>query len=99
MTPIEKLKSVLCDPDGNVSITGTVADLAIIQDALDTLSRQPKVEVYDRNKRFRGIAPFHGFSKEAMEYDGSFAESAVAIIEWPDGQVEMVSPNYVRFIK
>lgn len=99
MTPIEKLKSVLCDPEGNVSITGSVADLVIVQDALDTLSRQPQVEVYNSKKSFRGRALFHGFSIEAVEYDGSFAENAVAIIEWPDGTVEMVSPNHIRFIK
>jgi hypothetical protein len=44
----------------------------------------------------KGIAEFHQFS---MESSAENTPETVAIIEWPDGQVDMVYPTHIRFIK
>jgi hypothetical protein len=41
MTPIEQLKSVLCDPEGKCCITGSDEDRAIIDRALQAFAAQP----------------------------------------------------------
>jgi uncharacterized protein involved in exopolysaccharide biosynthesis len=40
MTPIEKLETVLCDPNGKVCIAGSDADRALAQEALAELRKQ-----------------------------------------------------------
>jgi len=44
MTPIEQLKSVLCEPDGTCCIAGSDEDRAIIEGALQALAAQPEQE-------------------------------------------------------
>jgi len=44
MTPIEQLKSALCDPDGICCIAGSDEDRAIIDRALQALAAQPAQE-------------------------------------------------------
>ena len=105
-TPIDTLKSVLCDPDGRVSIPGSPRDLALIQDALNALS-QPQVIVtaysWKSGKRVADYtyrALFHGFSTQAMEYEGGFCPDAVAIVEdIATGRCDLVSPNSIMFVR
>jgi len=50
--------------------------------------------------REKGEALLHGFGLDIMEgNDGNFASFSVGIIEWPDGKMELVPANLIRFIE
>ena len=46
MTPIESLKSVLCDPDGNCCITGSDEDRKIVDEAITILQSRLEAQVF-----------------------------------------------------
>jgi hypothetical protein len=45
----------------------------------------------------RGEALFHGFGINTM--DGDVTNFSAGIVEWPDGQWELVPVNLIRFIE
>ena len=46
----------------------------------------------------KGVAEFHGFGAGIEEGNNEFVSYSQAIIEWPDGKVEMVLPERIQFI-
>ena len=65
MSPIDKLKSVLCGPDGKCCIAGSDEDRAIIDRALQALE-QPAVEPVYAFRR-KGLDDFCTCSKERFD--------------------------------
>jgi hypothetical protein len=50
--------------------------------------------------REKGEALLHGFGLDLMEGNGgNFASFSVGIIEWPDGKLELISIDLIRFIE
>jgi hypothetical protein len=50
--------------------------------------------------REKGEALFHGFGSDVVEgNDGNFTSYSAGIIEWPDGKLELVPVNLIRFIE
>lgn len=45
-----------------------------------------------------GEAWFHGFGADYEEFENGPGNYSTAIIEWPDGRVEMVRPDKIRFV-
>ena len=45
----------------------------------------------------RGEAFFHQFGVEFEECETGFGNVTTAVIEWPDGKVEMVHPSLITF--
>ena len=45
-----------------------------------------------------GVATLHGFGVDYEELQGGPGTYSVAIIEWPNGQLEMVAINRIRFL-
>ena len=45
-----------------------------------------------------GQAQFHGFGFEYQELDEGVGNYTVAIIEWPNGTVETVTVNRIKFV-
>lgn len=43
-TPLDRLRAVLCDPEGRVCIAGSDGDRAVIQSALNALTASPTRE-------------------------------------------------------
>jgi hypothetical protein len=65
MTPIDQLKSVLCDSEGKCCITGSDEDRAIIDRALEALEQQAEpvalkcgaiIEVFDKDWRMEYLS-------------------------------------------
>jgi hypothetical protein len=58
MSPLEQLKSVLCDPEGTCCIAGSDEDRAIIDRALQALAAQQEPVTWLENlKRLASICP------------------------------------------
>lgn len=45
-----------------------------------------------------GEALFHQFGLDYEEFDNGAASFSSAIVEWPDGQVENVPAEHIRFL-
>ena len=45
-----------------------------------------------------GEATFHQFGTDYEEYETGPGNYTTAIVEWPDGRVESVRPEWVRFV-
>ena len=102
MKPLDALRSVLCDPSGKVSTWMPTADSLIVQDALDTLAKASKVsaKAYSKSGAKDITGTFHGFTTVAMEYEAGFCPDAVALVEDDaDGQMYMVCPQHMRFLR
>ena len=102
MKPLDALRSVLCDPEGKVSTWMPTADALTVQDALDTLAKAPKVTAtaYEGRTPKNITGTFHGFTTVAMEYEAGFCPDAVALVEDDaDGQMYMVCPQHMRFLR
>jgi len=50
-------------------------------------------------KQEKGEALFHHFGVDHEEFDGGPGNYTAAIVEWPDGQVELVPAFYIRFLE
>ena len=70
------------------------------------MSEHKMVAVYD-NMRFGqswrlverdGLAVFHQFGVDYEEFETGAGNFSVAIIEWSDGQVEMVRADRIKFV-
>lgn len=46
----------------------------------------------------KGEAIFHGFGSEYEEFENGAGNYSVAIVEWPNGQIELVRADRVRFV-
>jgi len=46
-----------------------------------------------------GEAFFHGFGIDYEEFENGPGNFSTAIVEWPDGKVEMVRADKVRFLE
>ncbi len=46
-----------------------------------------------------GVATFHEFGQDHQEYEGGPGNYPVAIVEWPDGRVESVYVDMIRFLE
>ena len=46
----------------------------------------------------KGVAVFHQFSVDYVEFESGPGNFSTAIVEWPDGKVESVPVEYVRFL-
>jgi len=102
MKPLDALRSVLCDHTGLVCVSMPTADALVVQDALDTLANATKVsaKAYGKTISKDITGTFHGFTTTAMEYEGGFCPAAVALVEDDaDGQVYMVCPNHMKFLR
>lgn len=44
------------------------------------------------------LAAFHGFSLDHEEYEKGPGHHPVAIVEWPDGKVEVVYAGLIQFV-
>ena len=60
---------------------------------VDNLHRDGKWQLVDR-----GEAVFHSFGLDYEEFSDSACGYSAAIVEWPDGKVEMVRADRVRFL-
>jgi len=49
-------------------------------------------------KQEKGEALFHQFGVDHEEFDGGPGNYTAAVVEWPDGQVELVPAHHVRFM-
>ena len=47
----------------------------------------------------RGTARFHQFGVDYEESDAGFGNYTAAVIEWPDGKVELVRADKVQFLE
>lgn len=47
----------------------------------------------------RGTARFHQFGSDYEESDAGFGNYTAAVIEWPDGKVELVRADQVQFLE
>lgn len=47
----------------------------------------------------KGIAEFHQFGTDYEEFENGPGNFTTAIVEWPDGSVESVIVEHIRFIK
>jgi hypothetical protein len=45
-----------------------------------------------------GEALFHGFGSDYEESSEGFGNFSTAIVEWPDGKIEMVRADKIRFL-
>ena len=46
----------------------------------------------------KGEALFHAFGADHMEFENGPGNYSIAIVEWPNGQVEMVRADRIRFV-
>lgn len=46
----------------------------------------------------RGVATFHAWGHDYEEFENNAGNYSVAIIEWPDGTVETVKPENIKFL-
>jgi hypothetical protein len=46
----------------------------------------------------KGQALFHQWGLDVIEYPETAESFTVAIVEWPDGQIETVAPAMIKFI-
>jgi hypothetical protein len=46
----------------------------------------------------KGEALFHGFGVDYEEFESGPGNYSTAIVEWPDGRVESVRADHVRFM-
>lgn len=46
-----------------------------------------------------GEALFHGFGVDYEEFESGPGNFSTAIVEWPDGKVEMVRADKIRFVQ
>ena len=46
----------------------------------------------------KGEALFHSFGTDYEEFESGPANYAVAIVEWPNGQIEIVRADRIRFV-
>jgi hypothetical protein len=50
--------------------------------------------------REKSEALFHGFGYDTVEgNENNFASFSVGIIEWPDGKMDLIPVNLIRFIE
>ena len=45
-----------------------------------------------------GEATFHGFGVDVEEFENGPGNYSAAIVEWPDGRVEMIRADKIRFL-
>ena len=77
-----------------------------IESELSILMRVRKVEVYDYkrddrgdvSKELKGIAQFHQWGSDYEYFEYGSGNYSTAIVEWPDGTVENVPCELVRFV-
>lgn len=67
--------------------------MARIVMVIDNLHRDGKWQLVDR-----GEAVFHSFGLDYEEFSDGACGYSAAIVEWPDGKVEMVRADRVRFL-
>lgn len=60
---------------------------------VDYLHRDGKWQIIDK-----GVALFHAFGLDYEEFESGHAGFSTAIVEWPDGKVEMVRADRIRFL-
>ncbi len=46
----------------------------------------------------KGTALFHQWGIDVIEYPETAAIFTVAIVEWPDGHIETVKPDMIKFV-
>jgi len=60
---------------------------------IENLHRDGKWQLVDK-----GEAVFHSFGLDYEEFSDGACGYSTAIVEWPDGKVEMVRADRVRFL-
>jgi hypothetical protein len=50
------------------------------------------------NLEEKGIATFHAFGMNYQEFESGAGNFSTAIVEWPDGRIDNVPVEHVRFI-
>ena len=58
----------------------------------------PRAPAHYWEKAEKGEAVFHQFSTDHEEFEDGPGNYPAAIIEWPDGQLESVHVNFLRFV-
>ena len=99
MSAIEKLKTVLLDPEGNVSIIGSNEDCRIIQESLAEIEKQFDLFVYATVKnKTKSIDDIIEEFLDALDFDEILCWARILGVEvnyppiddmWPDWQNEL----------
>lgn len=61
------------------------------------VSRRDRKDNYELKEV--GKAVFHQFGMDYEEFEAGPGNFSVAIVEWPDGKVEFVRADWIRFIE
>jgi hypothetical protein len=62
------------------------------------MTRRVMVQLMTLEEARQCEAIFHGFGSEYWESDSGSGSCTVAIVEWPNGQIELVQPQLIQFI-
>lgn len=77
---------------GSNARKGTEMKAVIVSERLNTPGTREWVTVE------KGEAIFHGFGSDYEEFETGAGNYSAAIVEWPNGQIELVRADRVRFV-